>query len=323
MKFSIIVPVYNVEKYLRKCIDSILQQEYTEFEVILVDDGSSDRSGQICDEYAAVCEKVNVLHKKNGGLSSARNAGIDKAKGEYLIFIDSDDWIVKGSLNAFSLILERCSKPDILVTRWIESYADKDEVVDGGMTEFIKKGFDRQRALEWILNISDVTWPAQLKIVSSAFIKKYDLRFWEGKLHEDMDWTSRLCYAAETFAACDLAWYYHRNERSDSIMNSIRGKNIEHIITIAAWHYDFVKKRDNAVNRMILERILRSVYSGINLVRRCSDTDIKKVADCMEMNSRIFTITPEFKYKVFVFIMHIIGAKRTLKMMKRIYAWIS
>lgn len=90
---SIIVPVYKVEQYLRKCIESILNQTYTNFELILVDDGSPDDSGKICDEYEKIDSRIKVIHKKNGGLSSARNAGIDIARGEYLGFVDSDDFI--------------------------------------------------------------------------------------------------------------------------------------------------------------------------------------------------------------------------------------
>ena len=90
---SVIVPVYNVEKYLSRCIESILRQTYPYFELILVDDGSPDKSGKICDKYAKKDERIKVLHKENGGVSSARNIGLDYAKGEYISFIDSDDWV--------------------------------------------------------------------------------------------------------------------------------------------------------------------------------------------------------------------------------------
>ena len=90
---SVIVPVYNVELYLDECINSILRQTFTDFELILVDDGSSDKSGMICDEFGKKDARITVIHKKNGGLSSARNAGLDIAKGDYISFIDSDDWI--------------------------------------------------------------------------------------------------------------------------------------------------------------------------------------------------------------------------------------
>ena len=92
---SIIVPVYNVEKYIERCIKSILNQSFTNFELILVDDGSPDNCGKICDEYKKKDSRIKVIHKKNGGLSDARNAGIERAKGEYIAFVDSDDFINK------------------------------------------------------------------------------------------------------------------------------------------------------------------------------------------------------------------------------------
>ena len=88
---SVIIPVYNVEKYLRRCVESVLNQTYVNLEIILVDDGSLDKSKSICDEFAQKYERVKVIHKKNGGLSSARNAGIELATGEYIGFVDSDD----------------------------------------------------------------------------------------------------------------------------------------------------------------------------------------------------------------------------------------
>ena len=90
-KISVILPVYNVEKYLRQCLDSVINQTYKNLEIILVNDGSTDNSGKICEEYALNDERIKVIHKENGGISSARNAAIDIAKGQYITFIDSDD----------------------------------------------------------------------------------------------------------------------------------------------------------------------------------------------------------------------------------------
>ena len=101
-KVSIIVPVYNTEKYLARCIDSILAQTFTDFELILVNDGSKDNSGKICDEYAQKDSRIVVIHKENGGVSSARNKGIDVAQGEWISFVDSDDWISSDFLSSFT-----------------------------------------------------------------------------------------------------------------------------------------------------------------------------------------------------------------------------
>lgn len=103
---SIIVPVYNAEKYLHRCIDSILAQSYTDFELLLIDDGSPDNSGAICDEYASKDTRIRVFHKKNGGVSSARNVGLDNAKGDWVTFIDSDDWIETDYLMKMAVFLD-------------------------------------------------------------------------------------------------------------------------------------------------------------------------------------------------------------------------
>lgn len=105
---SIIIPVYNVEKYLCKCLDSILSQTFTDFELLLVDDGSKDASGAICDEYACKDSRIRVFHKTNGGVSSARNFGIEKAQGEWITFIDSDDWVESDYLANFSMDSDLC-----------------------------------------------------------------------------------------------------------------------------------------------------------------------------------------------------------------------
>lgn len=100
-KVSVIVPVYNVEKLLQRCIDSILAQTFTDFELLLIDDGSKDKSGEICDEYAAKDSRIRVFHKQNGGVSTARNIGIDKAQGEWIYFVDSDDIVLPSALGTF------------------------------------------------------------------------------------------------------------------------------------------------------------------------------------------------------------------------------
>lgn len=107
---SVIVPVYNVEKYLSKCIKSILSQTYPDFELLLIDDGSTDKSGEICDDYATRDQRVRVFHKKNGGVSSARNFGIDEAKGRWITFVDSDDILDKDYIEKFGIKDENAIK---------------------------------------------------------------------------------------------------------------------------------------------------------------------------------------------------------------------
>ena len=126
---SIIIPVYNVQQYLSRCIDSVLRQTYPHFELILVNDGSPDESPQICDDYAKRDGRIKVIHKTNGGLSSARNAGLDIALGAYITFVDSDDWIHEQYLEKlFSMITSH--NADIAVANFIMVYDDKPHISD-------------------------------------------------------------------------------------------------------------------------------------------------------------------------------------------------
>lgn len=148
---SIIVPVYNVEKYLRPCLDSILAQTYADWEAILVDDGSKDHSGDICDEYAEKDHRFRVIHKENGGVSSARNLGIEECKGEWLTFMDSDDWI---ELNLLETLSQKISSSRVDCIRWgffreyiygqSEVSLTQEKLIENGYENYVisKKGYD-------------------------------------------------------------------------------------------------------------------------------------------------------------------------------------
>ena len=146
---SVIVPIYNVEKYLAECVDSILGQTFQDMEIILVDDGSLDSSGQMADDYAAQDKRVKVIHKENGGLSSARNAGMKIARGEYIYFCDSDDYI---SLDAIEILYETATKNDLdMVLFNGDSFVDKADAGDRFQERRAAWGnakFDRKFAYE-------------------------------------------------------------------------------------------------------------------------------------------------------------------------------
>lgn len=126
---SVIVPVYNTEKYLDKCIQSILAQTYTDFELLLIDDGSTDSSGAICDKYAEQDSRVRVFHKENGGVSSARNLGLDNVNGEWIAFVDSDDWVEENWLGALMEIIDKDNDIDIVRFGYIRNDDDYEQKI--------------------------------------------------------------------------------------------------------------------------------------------------------------------------------------------------
>lgn len=137
-KFSVIIPIYNVEKYLRQCIDSVLNQTYSDFEMILVDDGSPDNCPAICDDYAKNDSRVKVIHKTNGGLVSARKAGANASKGDYIVCIDGDDWVDNTYLENFDSVIKECS-PDIITCQFV--YAYDDESLNRGSNSRYRTGY--------------------------------------------------------------------------------------------------------------------------------------------------------------------------------------
>ena len=181
-KASIIVPVYQVEPYLCRCIDSILAQTFTDFELILVDDGSPDRCPMICDEYAKNDERIRVIHKKNGGLSSARNAGMEAAQGKYFLFCDSDDYVSPHWCE--TLVKQIKTTPNA----WI--YCDLIRAKASGRVY----GFERVSAAHatktnyykaYVMGLSAYAWN---KIYSAEIIKQNHISFCETKnIFEDVD----------------------------------------------------------------------------------------------------------------------------------------
>lgn len=170
---SIIVPIYKAEKYIRRCVDSILSQTYSDFEVLLVDDGSPDNSGRICDEYAAMDNRVRVFHKKNGGVSSARNFGLDKSVGEIILFADSDDWFAD---NSFDVIIRLVKENDFIQYSFQSVYAS-------GRTFRREKHMQDNTLDDALKNFTGTVWSVAFK---KSIIENHRLRFNENlKLAED------------------------------------------------------------------------------------------------------------------------------------------
>lgn len=172
-EISVIVPVYNTEKYLQRCIDSILAQTFTDFEILLIDDGSTDGSGKICDEYAGKDSRVRVFHKINGGVASAREAGILNAKGKYSIHVDSDDWIEEDMLEEMSDHIKR-QDLDILIADFY-----RDDL--NGLT-YVSQRMDSCDASEILKNIFRGRLFGSLwhKLVRHSLYRKYDIHFTAG-----------------------------------------------------------------------------------------------------------------------------------------------
>ena len=209
---SVTIPIYNVEKYLARCVDSIVNQTYKNLEIILVDDGSPDRCSQMCDDYAEKDSRIKVVHKKNGGLSDARNAGMSVATGEYISFIDSDDYV---SDDFFECLLDVMNKEnsDIAECSVVKLYEDNrfDEFSD----DLSVKTYDTQDAMSALIAENPFHQHVWNKLYKTELVK--DIPYAVGKLNEDEFWTYQVFGRANKVSKFNKTMYYYF-QRSSSIM---------------------------------------------------------------------------------------------------------
>lgn len=226
-KFSIIVPIYNVEPYLRECIDSVLVQTFQDFELILVDDGSPDGSPAICDEYADKDIRIQVIHKKNGGLSDARNAGLDYASGEYIYFLDADDSILPDLLE--KTVVEMSEGADMVVFGFqnqYETHTALPEVRAQSGIYTMESEADRLGFIQKNLLPHKIGWEAWSRIFRRDLIEQYELRFADNRkiFAEDMYFNLCYCAHASKIVCLDTVLYNYRM-REDSIMGVQKRRN--------------------------------------------------------------------------------------------------
>ena len=233
---SIIVPIYKVEPYLRRCIDSIVNQTYTNLEIILVDDGSPDDSPRICDEYAARDNRIIVIHQENGGLSDARNAGLKKSKGDYIYFVDSDDWLDKNAIKILYDII-KASASDIVIGNYITTN-------ESGIFEQEKKNVQTEKkSLYSLLKYHQYGNPffTQAVVAWNKLIKRDIAQRWpfpKGTICEDHYVTYKYYYSAKKIILTNVQTYYYRT-RKGSIVSDLAKKPIQDKII----QHDYLRKR--------------------------------------------------------------------------------
>lgn len=221
---SIIVPIYNVEKYLSRCIDSILNQSFTDLEIILVNDGSTDNCGKICDEYKLIDDRIKVIHKINGGLSDARNVGIAVAKGKYIMFVDSDDFI---DSNMCKILLEQMKlyNVDIVSCNFFFSYNNGIKKINNQSIKTLTVLNNLEMIKKYFCNYSvdlNVVWN---KLYKKELFTKYNIVFPKGYIHEDNFIIYKLYYKSKKICIMNDILYFYE-QRNNSIAKNISSKNI-------------------------------------------------------------------------------------------------
>ena len=273
---SVIVPVYNVESFLIRCISSIREQTNRNLEIILIYDGSEDASGEICDTLAKEDSRISVIHKQNAGLSSARNVGLDNAKGEYISFIDSDDWVMKNYFeNMLNMLVlmegDIISAKYMYTKKYINEPMKKDEKI---------KVFDKNSAKEWYLRslfsaINDSSCCTKLYRKSAIG----DCRFEEGRLYEDIVFNWNVLDRVDKYLYLpNIGYYYYLRNNSTTNKNIFSQKNYDSIYS-AEYIRDSIDFKCQELKKIseqylakahfsILVKMIRTRYQNIEDIER-------------------------------------------------------
>lgn len=267
---SIIIPIYNVEKYLEECVESVLYQTYQDLEIILVDDGSPDGCGAICEEYAQKDKRVKVIHKENGGLSDARNAGLDVCRGDYIVFVDSDDCIHPQMIERL-YNLRMKYQTDMAIC----SFQDIEENEMPLYAEYDAQGkeycFEKENIMNQLQSRNLLTVVAWNKIYKARLFE--NIRYPKGYIHEDEFIIHKLLHLCTRTVYTEEKLYYYR-KRGDSIMGNISPKKIQDIYLAYEDRISFLEEKK--YGRIITDtklQLMHQITKYYKLIKKRDDAN--------------------------------------------------
>lgn len=322
MKLSIIIPVYNTERYLKRCVDSVLhamQSADFEYEIILVNDGSTDNSLEMCKRYRAEYDEIELIDQNNKGLSGARNSGISLAKGKFIVFVDSDDYIDDALVKAVEEIDEKKLQYGIF------GYYELNQnriTVKGENTVLASKDYhevsDEQKIA--ILRDTNGLSPVWHQIISREFLLKKELYFKEGFLHEDYDWTLRAVLEADNILLSERRWYYYINDRVGSIMNTRKYKSLESIILLSKQILnDYEGLLSPRLLSCVKESISNACFGVVRFIPALEQEDQKKLYKLLKENDKLLSYSKKTDKRAFYLISRILGLKATVGLTHRLH----
>ena len=295
---SVIIPVFNVEAFLPACIDSLFRQSDLRLEIILINDGSTDRSGEIADQYAERDSRVKVMHQKNGGASVARNAGLEFAQGAYIAFLDSDDWVKENSL--VELYHEATKYRADVVKGNLLYYYHENNITNGPFNKAPKKiqymPFSGKDCFIELVNARAYPPMACNYIYRKMYLEEINARFEEGIMAEDELWTPIVLCQAERAVIVDVDFYYYR-QRGDSVMHTTHiRRRLESLFRVADRLFEFADlynfSGDNAALKnglyVVVFRIYAMAFKAVSLLKDSSvilpEHQLDRFwRDCLEM----------------------------------------
>lgn len=307
IKISIIMPVYNVEEYVGKAIESILAQTFTEYEFLIVDDGTKDKSGEICDSYAKKDERIKVIHKENGGAPSARNTAIDIAKGKYVYFLDSDDWAEETMLADMYELAERNSAQLVVCGYYIDTYYGSKHIsekicVDNCLYTSAEK-FREQSYRYFDRNMLYTPWN---KLYLMEILQMYHLRF-PDTLWDDFPFNLSYLRHVERVVVSDRAYYHFIRARADSETSAYTAAMYEKREEEHGWMQELYREwgidseeTQEMVERRYIERLIGCIAnvtsSKCTLSGKERRAEIKKMLHNPRVDAALALAKPKSSY---------------------------
>lgn len=297
---SVIIPIYNVEKYLRQCIESVMNQTYKNLEIILVDDGSTDQCSIICDEFASLDERIKVIHKVNGGLVSARKEGLSTAAGEYVTYVDGDDWIEDNMYESMIEILGKFDV-DIIISGFIAEYANKSEYIDNNIESGLYNNTESLRSLKdrmlydghfFEFGLYPVVWnklfKRELLTKNQNNVSNYIT------MGEDVACSFPAILDAQSVYILEKKYLYHYRRVAGTITSSYDSKYFEKILELYKYLQQiFLDRKEALILKQLNYYFLFLIKIGLNMefsrVNKSSYseklTKVKKFIDCIEVSN--------------------------------------
>lgn len=316
IKISIIIPVYNIEKYISECIESVIKQSYRDIEIILIDDGSTDNSGRLCDNYCKLDKRIKVIHCKNSGLSAARNLGIEVCTGDYIIFLDGDDFLIENCITDICKVIEKNIGAEIICGKVIHYFPDKEIKEDFVLDE---KNFLNKKGTEVLTyfyeEMKDGMWSAWRSIYNRQFLIDNNFFFTQGITSEDLDLIPRIYMKANKIVPYNEPFYYYRELRPNSIINTVNLKRFQDITQIINKYINMLKSNryDEKFKKAFINKLANLYASYFIIIGDTSLEDRENVEKTMKSLVWILKYTSGIKGRYAYFMEKIFGMKLSYK----------
>ncbi|MDE7444486.1 MAG: glycosyltransferase family 2 protein [Lachnospiraceae bacterium] len=307
MLLSVVIPVYNIEEYIKECIDSVLCQNFSDYEIILIDDGSTDDSGKICDEYAREHECIHVIHQKNQGQGKARNQGIRISKGDYIIFIDGDDYLYckDNFRNLAHCIQKKGDGPDIVAYHGVSVFSDGNKKIynKSYMNDFHSddagEGYTAEKFLaEHLKGKSMFFWFPWFYAYDRRMFASQELQFPEGRKYEDLYLTWRILLKAERIEVMSDIVYVYRRNRKNSTSEVTSYQNLSDFLWAIEENIRDAEQKlpDGELKSLLLNDFARQYHSLCTLATFLPKEEKKEMMEELKSNKKYIDYATGGKY---------------------------